>query len=239
VAFQGRRVLAVVPARSGSKGIARKNLEQVGGHSLIGHCGRTIGELNWIDQAVISTDDDEMAEEAERYGLAAPFRRPGELASDEARAEDAWRHAWRLCERFFGERFDLGLWLQPTTPLRVAADVERTVRTMIDGEFDSAATVSAIPAHLRPERAMTLSDEGVLDFYSEAGRGHANRQSIPVTWYRNGVCYAATRDTVVEQGRVIGDRSAGVPVEGIVVSIDEPFDLEMARTQARLEGGRE
>jgi len=231
--------LAVVPARAGSKGIARKNLEQVGGHSLIGHCARTIAGLSWIDQAVISTDDDEMAEEAERYGLAAPFRRPRELASDEARAEDAWGHAWRSSERFFGERFDVGLWLQPTTPLRAAADVERTVRTMIDGGFDSAASVSPIPAHLRPERAMTLSRAGVLDFYSEAGRGHANRQSIPVTWYRNGVCYAATRDTVVEHGRVIGDRSAGVPVEGVVVSIDEPFDLEMARVQVLSEGGRE
>lgn len=238
MAFQGLRVLAVVPARGGSKGIARKNLVRVGEHSLIGHCARTIGELNWVDRAVISSDDDAMVAEALRYGLEAPFRRPASLATDEASAEAAWQHAWRSCEEAFGERFDIGLWLQPTTPLRAAADVERTVQTMLDGGFDSAATISPIPAHLRPERAMTFSSAGTLGFFCEQGREHANRQSIPVSWYRNGVCYAALRQTVVERGCVIGEKSAGVPVDGAVVSIDDSVDLEFARAQWQAGVGR-
>lgn len=233
MAYQGLGVLAVVPARGGSKGIARKNLARVGEHTLIGHCARTIGELDWVDRAVISSDDDEMISEAVRCGLEAPFRRPEALASDDASAIEAWQHAWRACEDTFGERFDLGVWLQPTTPLREGADVERTVRTLVEGGYDSAATVSPIPAHLRPERAMTLTAGGALDFYCEQGRRHPNRQSIPLTWYRNGVCYAARRDTVLEQGEVVGERAAGVPVEGVVVSIDDPDDLERARSQWR------
>ena len=231
MAFQGFRVLAVVPARGGSRGIARKNLAQVGDRSLIAHCGATIAELGFVDRAVISTDDAAMASEGERNGLAAPFLRPAALASDSASADAAWSHAWRASESAFGERYELGLWLQPTTPLRRAADVEATLRVLVDGGFDSAASVSEIPAHLRPERAMTLGASSELGFYSAAGPGHANRQTIPTSWYRNGVCYAARRETVVEQGRVIGEKPAGVPTPGPVISIDEPEDLELARWQ--------
>ena len=81
MAFLGRSVLAVVPARGGSKGIVRKNLCVVGDRSLIGHAATTAVALEWIDARVISTDDDEMAEEGERFGLDAPFppsRRSGE-----------------------------------------------------------------------------------------------------------------------------------------------------------------
>lgn len=226
--FRGKSVLVVVPARAGSKGIARKNLERLGDRSLIAHCGATVAELGFVDRAVISSDDDEMAAEGERVGLRAPFRRPAELASDEASADQAWRHAWLESESHFGERFELGLWLQPTTPLRRAGDVERTLCTLLDGGFESCATLSEIPGHLRPERAMTLGASSELGFYDAAGRSHANRQTIPTTWYRNGVCYAAVRDCVLQGRGALGEKPAGVVVEGPVVSIDEPADLEFA-----------
>ena len=228
MAFQGRSVLAVVPARGGSKGILRKNLAVVGDRSLIAHAAATAVALDWVDARICSTDDDEMAKEAELHGLEAPFRRPAELASDTASAADAWRHAWLASEDHFGKTFDVALWLQPTTPLRDPADVERTLQTMLDGGFESAATVSEIPAHVRPERAMTLGESGDLGFYVEAGRSHANRQTIPATWFRNGICYAASRRTVVDDGQTIAERAAGVPVEGTVVSIDEDIELELA-----------
>jgi len=231
--WKGRSVLAVVPARAGSKGIARKNLVRVGGRTLIEHAARAALALTGVDRAVLSTDDDEMADEGRRCGLAVPFRRPAVLASDEATAADAWAHAWLASEAAFGERYDVSLWLQPTTPLRDVSDVERTLATLVEGDLDSAATVSPIPAHLRPERAMTLGPACELAFYASDGAAHANRQTIPTTWFRNGVCYAATRATVVDERRTIGVRAAGVPVPGPVVSIDDVHDLEVARLLAR------
>ena len=91
--WAGLSVLAVVPARGGSKGIPRKNLRKVGSLSLIAWAANTVGELAWIDSAVISTDDAEMAEEGKRYGLVAPFLRPIELASDVSSSVDMWQHA--------------------------------------------------------------------------------------------------------------------------------------------------
>jgi CMP-N-acetylneuraminic acid synthetase len=228
LAFRGFSVLVVVPARAGSKGIPRKNLVRLGDRSLIAHCAATVAELDFVDRAVVSTDDDEMAAEGERCGLLAPFRRPAELASDSASADAAWQHAWLASEAHFDQRFELGLWLQPTTPLRRAADVERTLRALVEGGFDSVATLSEIPAHLRPERAMTLGAASELGFYSEQGPAHKNRQTIPTSWYRNGVCYAATRETVVLRGHALGEKPAGIVVEGPVVNIDEREDLAYA-----------
>ena len=240
MAFQGRSVLAIVPARGGSKGIPRKNLARVGDRSLIAHAAATACALEWIDARVLSTDDDEMAKEGERHGLDAPFRRPPEFANDTASAAAAWQHAWLASEEHYGRRFDVALWLQPTTPLRDPADVERTLATMLEGGFDSAATISEIPAHVRPERAMTLGGDGQLGFYVEAGRTHANRQTIPTTWFRNGICYAANRETVVGRGLTIAENAAGVPVEGEVISIDDPIELELANVVwRRLHAGEE
>ena len=238
MAFLGRSVLAIVPARGGSKGILRKNLAVVGDRSLIAHAAATAAALDWIDARVCSTDDEEMAKEAESHGLAVPFRRPPELANDTASAADAWRHGWLASEEHFGQQFDVALWLQPTTPLRDPADVERTLKTMLEGGFESAATVSEIPAHVRPERAMTLGETRELGFYVEAGRDHANRQTIPATWFRNGICYAASRKTVVDEHQTIAERAAGVPVEGTVVSIDEDIELELCNVIWRREHGQ-
>ena len=82
VAWQNKTVLAVIPARGNSKGIPRKNLCTVGGISLIAHTARVAKALSWLDAAVLSTDDDEMAEEGRRCGLDVPFRRPADLATD-------------------------------------------------------------------------------------------------------------------------------------------------------------
>ena len=91
--WDGLSVLAIVPARGGSKGVPRKNLREVGGLSLIGWAAKTIADLPWIDQGVLSTDDVEMAEEGRLRGLEVPFLRPDELATDMADSVDMWQHA--------------------------------------------------------------------------------------------------------------------------------------------------
>lgn len=228
MAWAGRRVLAVVPARGGSKGIPRKNLCKLGGLSLIGHASRTARALAWIDRAVLTTDDEEMAEEGRRHGLEVPFRRPAELASDTANAYANWRHAWLESERCFGERFDVSVLLQPTTPLRRPADVERTVATLIDGGHPAAATVGRVPSDFLPERCLELGEDGRLRFCLPRGGWLARRQDAAPAYYRDGTCYARTRQSLIEAARDVEDDCAGVVIDGFVANIDEPFDLELA-----------
>ena len=228
VAWAGAAVLAVVPARGGSKGIPRKNLCKVGGLSLIAHAARTARALTWIDRAVLSTDDEEMAEEGRRHGLEVPFRRPAELASDTANASEMWRHAWRESERCFGERFDVSILLQPTTPLRRPDEVERTVATLIDGHHQAAATVCRVPADFLPDRCLTLGDDGRLRFYLPQGAGVTRRQDAAPLYYRDGTCYARTRQSLVEAERDVEADCAAVVIDHFVVNIDEPFELALA-----------
>lgn len=229
MSWNGLSVLAVIPARGGSKGIPRKNLQEVGGLSLVARAARVAGSLPWIDQAVLSTDDPEIADEGRRHGLDVPFLRPAELASDKAAAAAAWRHAWLAGEAHYGRRFDLSVWLQPTSPFRTPDDVERTMRALVDGGHKAAATVSRVPGHFTPHKILTMDDAGRLGHYLPEGAQIVARQQIPPYWYRNGLCYAVTRDTLVERGNIIEEDCAGVVIDGYVVNIDEPIELELAR----------
>jgi CMP-N-acetylneuraminic acid synthetase len=218
----------VVPARGGSKGIPRKNLCKVGGLSLIAHAARSARALPWIDRAILTTDDEEMAEEGRLHGLEVPFLRPAELASDTANPMEMWRHAWLESERCFGERFEVSVLLQPTTPLRRPADVERTVAALIDGGHQAAATVGRVPSDFLPERCLTLGEDGRLRFYLPQGGWLARRQDAAPAFYRDGTCYARARRSMVEEARDVEEDCVGIVIDGFIVNIDEPFELELA-----------
>jgi CMP-N-acetylneuraminic acid synthetase len=226
--MEGRTVLAVVPARGGSKAIPRKNLKTVGGVSLVGRAAQVAAALPFIDAALISTDDPEIAAEAKAHGLEAPFMRPPELSGDTATSVDMWRHAWLAAEAHYGKRFDLSVLLEPTSPLRRPEDVERTLRALIDAGAPAAATVSPTPAHYTPHKTLKMNDKGEIEFYLEGGANHSLRQGIPAYYHRNGLCYAVTRDHLVNEGCIIDRGAVAVVVDRRVVNIDDMFELELA-----------
>jgi CMP-N-acetylneuraminic acid synthetase len=225
--FDGRIVLAVVPARGGSKGIPKKNLREVGGVSLVGRVGELARSLQWLDASVLSTDDAEIAEEGRRHGLDVPFLRPDDLAGDLAGSLGVWRHAWLAAEAHYGKQFDISVLLEPTSPLRRGEDLAATVKALLDGAHKSAATVSPAPAHFTPQKCLTVAN-GRIGFYHPQGAQHSTRQTIPTYYFRNGICYALRRDALLGDDAIIGDDCAAVIVDRPIVNIDEPFDLELA-----------
>ena len=227
MAFDALTVLAVVPARGGSKGIPGKNLRVVGGHSLVGHAARLVASLNDVDAAVLSTDDRAIMEEAQRYGLVAPFTRPDEISGDKASSVDMWRHAWLAAEDHFDQHFDLSILLEPTSPMRQAADVQKTLAALTSGNHAAAATVSLTPAHYAPQKTLTVDPQGYLGFYDVADNT-ARRQDIPRYYHRNGLCYAVRRETLITHRQIIEKNCCAVIIDRPVVNIDEPFDLEFA-----------
>jgi len=226
-------VLAVVPARGGSKGIPEKNLRKVGGRTLIEHAARTAAALGWIDRAVLSTDDEKIAQEGRRSGLDVPFLRPSELAGDLSPTVEAWRHAWLASEEHYGSHFDISLLLQPTTPLRRPEHVELTVRAMVEGGHRAAATVSRVPGHYVPEKIVKLGDDGCLVFCTEQSNRQTARQASPAYYFRNGICYSATRKAVVQELEVADRDCIGVVIDEPIANIDEPIELEWAEFLAR------
>ncbi len=231
----GMSVLAVVPARGGSKGIPRKNLCKIGGTSLVELAARAALGVAWVDAAVLSTDDAEIAIEGRRCGLEVPFMRPAELADDHATGVAAWRHAWLASEAAFDRRFDCSVLLQPTTPLRSADQIAATVDAMLDGGYLAAATISKVPGHYVPEKLLSLND-GLLGFAHPDGARVSNRQGAPAYYTRNGLCYAAMREAVVDHMEIVESRCVGVVIEGHVANIDDPIDLAFAEFMMRHSG---
>lgn len=222
-------VLAVVPARGGSKGVPRKNLAELGGMSLVRRAVESALSLPWIDMTVLSTDDEEIADEGRKAGVEVPSLRPDELATDLASGYAVWRHAHLDAEARAGQTFDLSVLIQPTSPFRRGEDVEACADLVVGGMFDSAVTVSPTPAHFAPEKTMTLTESGGVRPYLSGDRFQPTRQLIPAYYHLNGICYAARRDVVTEREHVFGDRTGAVGIDRPMVNIDEPFDLELAR----------
>jgi|LSQX01.1.fsa_nt_gb CMP-N-acetylneuraminic acid synthetase len=229
MSWNGYKILAVVPARGGSKGIPRKNLCTIGDMTLIGHTARVIKSLPWIDKAVLSTEDEEIAAEGKKHGLEVPFMRPVELAGDKAKSVDMWQHAWIASEEYYGCRFDISILLQPTSPFRIPEDVTRTVKALFEGNHLAAATVSRAPGDYTPHKCLTVDQNGIINFFLKDGAQYSLRQDIPPFYFRNGICYAVTRQALLEKGIIIEEDCAAVIIERPIVNIDEPIDLQFAR----------
>ncbi len=233
--LEGKRVLAVVPARSGSRGIPGKNMRKVGGLSLIARAAQTLAALDLVDYRVISTDSPEYAEEGRKFGLAAPFLRPSELSTDTAGALETVQHALGQVEAESGTRYDVILVVEPTSPLRMPADLEGATRLLVESGADAVVTVSPLPGKAHPLKVLRV-DNGLLTHFLPEGRSVANRQELERLYWRNGVCYALTRECLLEQQTYFGARTLPYAIEREIVNIDEPWELERARFLAGEEG---
>lgn len=233
MAYQGLKIIAVVPARSGSKGVPDKNMREVAGHSLIGRVGLVLKDLAWVDGAVISTDSQRYADEARKHAIDAPFLRPEELSHDTATAVDTWQHALVEAEKHYGFTADITIYLEPTSPCRRSEDVERTLEVLVSSGAKGAATVSPTPAHYTPHKTLTV-ENGSIGFFYEGGSGYAIRQKIPSLYHRNGLCYALRRETLMA-GTIIEDDCRAVVIDRPVVNVDDEFELELAEFLIRKE----
>jgi CMP-N,N'-diacetyllegionaminic acid synthase len=225
---EGYSVLAIVPARSGSKGIANKNMALVGGMSLIARAGEVLARLPWIDRKIISTDSPDYAAEGRSHGLDAPFLRPAHLSGDKAGAFDMIVHALEACEQLDGRQYDVIVLTEPTSPLREPSDVDRTVNKLLESDADSAITVSRLDTKFHPDKIIVVSD-GLVNFYSHIGKAIVGRQQLESLYCRNGLCYAFRRVTLLTHRALITRNTAAVLTERPIANIDEPIDLLWAQ----------
>jgi len=225
--IQDLRVLAVVPARGGSKGIPLKNLRKVEGRSLIERVGDAIRGVPEIDRAVVSTDHRGIAEAAQKAGIDAPFYRPSEISGDVVSDFDVLIHALEATEAVDSCQYDIVVMLQPTSVLRIPEEVSATIRVLVDGQWDSVWTVSPTDSKAHPLKQLTVSG-GMLAYYDSAGSRIVARQQLEPVYHRNGVAYAMTRACLVEQRKIMGARAGALVLERSHISIDTEWDFSLA-----------
>jgi len=224
-----KRILAVCPARGGSKGIPLKNLKPFLGVPLVARVGHLVREIPAIDRAVVSTDHPEIARVAEESGMAAPFERPEDLSGDRISDLAVLTNALREMERIDGVRYDIVVMLQPTSPLRRAQHVIDTIEMLVGGSWDAVWTVSETDSKGHPLKQLTVDEEsGQMDYYDPRGGEIIARQQLNRVYHRNGVAYAITRRCLLEERSIKGKRSAALVIEGHMVSIDTLWDLDLA-----------
>jgi CMP-N-acetylneuraminic acid synthetase len=234
----GKRILAVVPARSGSKGIADKNMQVLAGRTLIGLAGEVLNSdaCSWIDQRIISTDSQRYADEGIKSGLAAPFLRPPELSSDSAGAVETLQHAVAEMEARDGGQFDIILIVEPTCPFRQPEDICATVCLLLETGAASAVAVSRVDTKFHPHKVLRMKQSNVLQFYAEAGAAVKQRQSLEPLYYRNGACYALRRSCLMEDGLIFAADTQACLINHLLINIDEPEEMELARYYAEQRG---
>jgi len=227
MAYKDNTVLAVIPARGGSKRIPHKNLQKIRGVSLVGHAAIIAKSLSWIDKIILSTDDERIAEEGQIYGVDVPFMRPSELATDTSTSRAMWKHAWLSAEKKYNMRFNISVLLEPTSPLRIPGDIELTVETLTTNNCSAAATISKIPADNTPPKTLLIREKGYLESYLKGGFKY-NSHNFPDYYCLNGICYAVKRKTLLEKGHIVEEDCLPVIIGRNIVNIDEHIDLELA-----------
>lgn len=225
--IDSKNVMAVVPARGGSKGVPLKNLRIVAGESLVARAARCIADVSLIDRAVVSTDHEGIAEAAEKAGLAAPFRRPADLSGDRIADWDVLNHVLLEMERIDGVTYDIVVMLQPTAPLRTPAQVTAAIQKLVDNNLDSVWTVTATDLKYHPLKQLKLKD-GFLDYWDPAGADVIARQQLSLVYHRNGVAYVMTRECLLNQKSIMGAKAGALVIDGPSISIDTLEDINLA-----------
>ncbi len=218
---EDRRILALIPARGGSKGIPRKNLVPLGGKPLLAHTIEQARATPAIDRVVVSTDDDEIASVAGQWG-AEVVRRPAALASDTASSEEALMHVLDELREREGYEPDVVVFLQATSPLRHADDISQAIATLKAEGAD--ALFSACPVHGFVWRRQAEKLEAV----SYDSRNRPRRQDIGEDLLENGSIYVFRPWVLRRFGNRLGGKIAVYPMHPLdSFQIDEPADLEL------------
>ncbi len=221
-------VLAVIPARGGSKGIPDKNLALLCGRPLLAYTADAVKGSRRITRAVISTDDARIADCARSLGLDVPFMRPASLAGDDVPMLPVLQHAVREMEQS-GFTADVVVLLQPTSPLRRAEHIDAAVDWLERAGGDSVVSVVEVPHQFNPVSVMRI-EEGWLKPFLD-GPSVTRRQEKPRVFARNGPAVLAVRADVVKRGSLYGDRSwpLGMTPEDSL-DIDTPWDLRLVES---------
>ncbi len=226
------QTIAIIPARSGSKGVADKNVKPLGGYPLLAYAVAAASLCDEIDRVVVSTDSEEYARIARSFGAEVPFLRPAALASDSSGDIDFVRHALDWFEAQEGQLPEFLVHLRPTTPLRDPAQIGAAVRAM---RADSRAT-SLRSAHPLPEpveKMLRLRDGLFVEL--QTGKSHLPRQAFSETYHPNGYVDILRTSFVQGAGELYGPRMLAFTTRE-TCEVDRPEDFEHLEYLLRTHG---
>ena len=221
--FMLKKILGVITARGGSKGIPGKNIKLLGGKPLIAYTIEAAKKSSLITHLIVSTDDKDIADVCKKYGADVPFTRPEELALDTTPHLPVMRHAVEFMENKLGEKIDYAVILQPTSPFRLPEHIDATIQKLMDTGADSSVSLVEVEGGSHPMKMKKLENDRVLPYCMDEPEG-ARRQDLPICYKRSSAVYAIKRETLMDKNRLYGDYVAGfiTPKEFYIDIDNEP-----------------
>ena len=220
-------ILAVIPARGGSKAVPRKNIRLLNGKPLIAYSIEQAALAQTLTRVIVSTDDKEIAQVAKAWGGDVPFLRPAHLAQDDTPMLPVLLHALEYAEQDDGMQYSAVVILQPTSPLRTADDIDRSVRTLLSTGADTVVTICQVDKLSHPllvQRIDTQDGNRLYPFWTgpEYERfSHANREELPPVVRLNAAVYAVRRETLVRENKAIGS-----DVRAVWMAVSRSIDID-------------
>lgn len=211
--YKSKRILAMIPARGGSKGLPGKNIKPLLGRPLIGWTVAQARSSRLLDRIIADTDSPAIAAAAKRCGAEVPYLRPPGLAGDNARIIDVVLHSLDYFEKR-GEKFDYFLLLEPTSPLRKPGDIDRAIKILVNagGKGDSLVSVGRIALE-HPAYAKKLAARGRVEPYCRGLLSAGNRQGLAPAYFPYGVVYLSSVKFIRRSGQVYGGRLLPMELE--------------------------
>lgn len=225
--IDGLSVLAVIPARGGSKGLPRKNLLPLAGKPLMAWTIEATLASAYVDRVVLSSENQEIIEAGRQWGCDIPFPRPTELASDTARTIEVLHHLLRNLDR----QYNLVVQLQPTSPFRNALDINAALEYCLAAQ--APACVSVCRVEKSPHWTFSLSDKGTMSPIIPLPRGKSRRQELTDFFELNGAIYLAQSEWIAQRDSFLSKDTVGyvMPAERSL-DIDTAEDLAIAEMRA-------
>jgi len=224
-----KKVLAIIPARGGSKGIPNKNLLKIGDYSLLERALFTAMGSNVLSKIIVSSDSKEIIDKANSYGDFAPFTRPSSLATDDAKSLPVIQHALEWSEKAEKKIYDFVALIEPPCVFRLNTHIDDAVRIAIDKNATSVMSLVEVGDY-HPVRMKKIDKKGlIIPYYINEPEGLRRQDQDPV-YIRNGAVYIFSRDTIFSN-KLWGERPQPFIMDNDLykINIDEPLDLLVAR----------
>ena len=221
-----KKVLTIIPARAGSKGVKNKNIKPLDGKPLILYTIEEAKKSDQIDKIVVSTDSTEIADLSKIHGVEVPFIRPKKLSTDSSLTYDVVKH----CIEYYksnGEHFDIILLLQPTTPFRTVETINKSVKILKNKSvYTSVVSVVDVEGN-HPFRMKEIKDNFLINYIDQGFENMNPRNELPKVYIRSGAIYAILTKNFYEEQSLVSNLCSPIILDKIeTINIDSPLDFE-------------
>ena len=226
------KILAIIPARGGSKGVPGKNIKELAGKPLLAYTSEAALASNLISKVILSTEDEEIMKVGKSWGLDVPFQRPSELAQDQSGSLVVVQHAIQFFEDT-GVFFDAVILLQVTSPFRLKGFIDQAIQKFIQSDVDALVSVLPVPHEYNPHWVFETDENDNLKISTGEKQIIKRRQDLPKAYFRDGSIYI-TKTEVIKKGSFFGKKLSYIESnQDMYVNIDTMDDWKKAEEMVK------